>query len=151
MKSYRSLLLSISILLCAQTSLAQDCELAITGNDSMQFDLAELTVPSSCEMVTLTLSHIGELPAVAMGHNWVLSETDDMQAVASDGISAGIDKRYLKENDTRVLASTPVIGGGDETSVTFSISALTAGKEYAYFCSFPGHWALMKGIFKVTE
>ena len=42
-----------------------------------------------------------------------------------------------------------VIGGGEETSVTFSIGSFSAGDDYTFFCSFPGHYAIMKGSFKV--
>ena len=42
-----------------------------------------------------------------------------------------------------------MIGGGEESSVTFNLSALEAGQDYIFFCSFPGHYALMKGQFIV--
>ncbi|HWU52342.1 MAG TPA: plastocyanin/azurin family copper-binding protein, partial [Tahibacter sp.] len=28
---------------------------------------------------------------------------------------------------------------------SFAGSALKAGGDYSFFCSFPGHWAIMKG------
>jgi len=84
------------------------------------------------------------------GHNWVLSKTADFQAIAQAGMSAGIDNNYVPQNDPRVLASTKVIGGGESTSITFSISALDKAGDYTFFCSFPGHWAIMKGSFKIT-
>jgi len=36
-----------------------------------------------------------------------------------------------------------------KTSVTFSIDSLVVGDDYTFFCSFPGHYAIMKGAFKV--
>jgi azurin len=45
------------------------------------------------------------------------------------------------------LAASAIVGGGEETSVTFDISALTAGGDYTFFCSFPGHYVLMNGKF----
>ncbi|MBT6073693.1 MAG: azurin, partial [Gammaproteobacteria bacterium] len=42
-------------------------------------------------------------------------------------------------------------GGGAETSVTFSGDLLTAGGDYTFFCSFPGHYAIMKGLFVVRD
>jgi azurin len=47
-----------------------------------------------------------------------------------------------------VIANTKVIGGGQTTSVKFATSALKAGESYTFFCSFPGHSAIMKGAFK---
>ena len=52
---------------------------------------------------------------------------------------------YLQENDHRIISSTNMIGGGQETSVTFDVSVLELGGDYTYFCSFPGHNVLMNG------
>ncbi|MGL5470158.1 MAG: plastocyanin/azurin family copper-binding protein, partial [Shewanella sp.] len=39
--------------------------------------------------------------------------------------------------------------GGESSSVTFKTDGL-AGKDLTFFCSFPGHFAMMKGSFKVN-
>ena len=52
-------------------------------------------------------------------------------------------------SELNALAATTVIGGGQETSVSFSIDSLVVGDGYTFFCSFPGHYAIMKGAFKV--
>lgn len=44
-----------------------------------------------------------------------------------------------------MLAFTPVIGGGQATSVRFATARLRKGETYTFFCSVPGHWAMMKG------
>ena len=44
-----------------------------------------------------------------------------------------------------LIAHTKIVGGGESTTATFPGSALKAGGDYAFFCSFPGHWAIMKG------
>ena len=132
-------------LLCASTSvLAETCKLEIDGNDMMKFDKSELKVADSCTEVELTLKHSGKLPATAMGHNWVLTKTGDLTAVANAGMTAK-DSDYVPPKDARVIAHTKVIGGGQSTSVTFPTSGLTKGGDYSFFCSFPGHSALMKG------
>jgi azurin len=51
----------------------------------------------------------------------------------------------VPKGDKRVLAATPLVGGGQSTSVKFPVSRLTKGGDYTFFCSFPGHYALMKG------
>ena len=124
------------------------CTLAISANDAMQFDKKELTVAANCTQVTLTLTHTGKLPAAAMGHNWVLVKTADVTAVANAGMSAGLANNYMTPNDPRVIASTKIIGGGQSTSVTFPTSKLTKGGAYSYICTFPGHYVIMKGVFK---
>ena len=63
----------------------------------------------------------------------------------ADAIAAGLDNHYIKPEDERVIAFTNIIGGGEKTSVTFSVDKLKAGEDYTFFCSFPGHIALMKG------
>ena len=128
---------------------ADPCKVEISGNDVMQYDQSELTVPATCREITVTLHHVGKQPREAMGHDWVLVKTADLAAVAQAGISAGLANNYLAPADKRVLAHTKVIGGGDSTSVTFSASILTKTGNYSYLCTFPGHSALMHGKFKL--
>jgi azurin len=137
----------LSALLLSGSLFAQDCELTIDSNDQMRFDKDELTVSSECSEVTLTLTHSGSMSVQQMGHNWVLAKESDVQAIAQDGIAAGLDNEYLKPGDERVIAATEQIGGGESTSITFSIEGLDAGQSYDFFCSFPGHVALMRGDF----
>ena len=127
---------------------ADPCQLEISGNDQMQYDKQVLSVPASCQQVTLTLRHAGQLPREAMGHNWVLVNTADFNAVANAGMSAGLANDYVAPDDKRVLAHTKVVGGGQTTSITFPTSILKPGGDYRYLCSFPGHNALMHGTFK---
>ncbi len=129
----------------AHAAWAADCATEIDGNDAMQFNKASITVPASCTKFTVTLRHTGKLPKATMGHNWVLTKTADMQAVVADGAPAGLAKNYLKEGDARVLAHTRIVGGGESDSVTFATDMLKSGGPFSYFCSFPGHVALMKG------
>ncbi|MDA8453444.1 azurin [Acidovorax sp. GBBC 3334] len=130
---------------------AADCAVEIEGNDAMQFNKAAISVPQSCKQFTVKLKHVGKLPKTAMGHNWVLSKAADQQPVVTDGIAAGAAKDYVAAGDKRVLAHTKLLGGGESDAVTFSTSALKAGETYAYFCSFPGHAALMKGTLTLVK
>ena len=125
---------------------AQDCSAVVEGNDQIQFVQSELTVSASCTEVSITLKHIGQLAANIMGHNWVLTMTSDYQAVAQAGQAAG-PPNFVPDSDARIMAATPVIGGGEETTITFDISGLEAGGDYTYFCTFPGHFVLMFGKF----
>ena len=70
-----------------------------------------------------------------------------MQSIITDGNAAGPSNHYIKPNDSRVIGVTDIIGGGKTTEVTFKTSGLTAGTDYTFFCSFPGHYAMMKGTF----
>jgi len=130
---------------------AADCAVEIEGNDAMQFNKTAIAVPASCKQFTVKLKHAGKLPKTAMGHNWVLTRAGDMQGAATDGMAAGAARNYVKDGDTRVVAHTKVIGGGEVDTVTFATTALKAGEPYTYFCSFPGHSAIMKGTLTLAK
>jgi azurin len=128
---------------------ADSCEQVIEGNDMLQFNLKEMKVSAACGSVTVTLKHTGVMAAEIMGHNWVLTSDADFMPMATAAAGAGLENNYVPVGDDRVLAATSIIGGGEETSVTFSIGSFSAGDDYTFFCSFPGHYAIMKGSFKV--
>ena len=117
----------------------------------LQFNLKEMSISSNCSEVTVILNHTGQLPANIMGHNWVLTTTNDFMPVAQAGGAAGPDAGYVPQGDSRVIAASSMIGGGETTSVTFSTSSLDASGDYTFFCSFPGHYAIMKGSFKIID
>ena len=148
----RHRLAAIAVLAFASAPvLAAECTVEIEGNDAMQFNKPAIEVSQSCKEFTVKLKHSGKMPKQAMGHNWVLAKTADVQAVATDGIAAGLPQDYVKAGDARVVAHTKIIGGGESDSVTFSPAKLAAGGSYTYFCSFPGHSSLMKGTLKLVK
>lgn len=130
---------------------ATGCTVAVETGDAMQYNTKEINIPKSCADFTITLKHTGTMPKAAMGHNIVITKAGDMNGVNSDGISAGVDKGYLKPDDERVIAATNMIGGGEETSVTFPVSKLSADGEYKFFCTFPGHAGVMNGQIKLVD
>ncbi|NWA28987.1 azurin [Pseudomonas gingeri] len=137
---------AVSLLALASGQLfAADCSVDVDSTDQMSFTVKEISIDKSCKNFTVNLSHAGSLPKNVMGHNWVLSKASDMAGIAADGMGAGIDKNYLKDGDTRIIAHTKIIGAGEKDSVTFDVSKLTAGESYEFFCSFPGHNSIMKG------
>jgi azurin len=127
----------------------KDCATEIEGNDQMQFNVSSITVPASCAKFTITLKHVGQMPVATMGHNVVIAKQADMQGVATDGMAAGAGAKYVKAGDARVIAHSDVVGGGQSTSVTFDVAKIKDGGPYEFFCSFPGHSAIMKGPISV--
>lgn len=125
--------------------LAAECSVEVDSTDQMTFTTKAIEIDKSCKQFTVNLKHSGSLPKAVMGHNLVISKYDDMSQIATDGMSVGIDKDYLKDGDTRVIARTKVIGGGETDSVTFDVSRLDPAEKYGFFCSFPGHIGMMKG------
>ena len=124
----------------SSVALAQECNQVIEGNDLLQFNMNEIRVSSTCNEVTITLIHVGKLPATIMGQNY-------MDVATASQISG--PPNYLPSGDNRIIAATDLIGGGEETSVTFDISSLDPAGDYTYFCTFPGHFVLMKGKFVI--
>lgn len=145
----RNLLIAGGLLLASSPAFAA-CSIDIDGNDAMQFDIRSIEVPRSCEAFTINLTHSGTLARHVMGHNWVLARTRNVRNIANDGMAAGLEHDYLKPDDDRVIAHTRVIGGGEKTSVTFAVSQLEAEGDYTFFCSFPGHWSVMKGSLELN-
>jgi len=125
------------------------CEATIEGNDAMQFNVKEITVDKTCKEFTVTLKHVGKFPKAAMGHNWVLTKAADFQPATKAGMAAGAANDYVQPGDTRIIAHTRMLGGGESDSVTIDVSKLAAGQDYTFFCSFPGHFAVMKGTLKL--
>jgi len=142
-------LIAALLVFCGSAVHAADCAVTVESDDAMQFDKKEIVVPKSCKRFTVRLKHMGKLPKAAMGHNWVLTKSADAQAVANDGISAGLNGEFLKAGDERVIAFTKMIGGGESDSVAVDAGQLKASESYTFFCSFPGHASIMKGTLKI--
>lgn len=142
--------LGLALLLMAGVAQASNCTIKLDSNDRMQFDQKSVTVSAACTEIAIELTHSGSLPAAAMGHNVVVVATADTNAVAQAGLQAGAANQYLPADDTRVIAATEMIGGGENTRTAFPGSLLEAGGDYTFFCSFPGHAALMRGTIVVT-
>ena len=142
----KALLTAAGTLVLTGVAAAADktCELKIEGNDAMQYNAKEMTVEKDCTDVKVTLKHTGKLPKASMGHDWVLTKEADMMAIVGASGAAGVANDYLPK-DAKIIAATKLIGGGEEASVTFKASLLTAGEKYKYFCTFPGHFGVMQG------
>lgn len=125
---------------------AGDCKVVLKADDAMKFDLKEFKInKTACPEFTVEIDHVGKLPAAAMGHNVVITKEADVDAAAKDGIAAGPASNYVKEGDPLVIAHTKLVGGGEKADVTFKTEGFETGGAYAFFCSFPGHYAVMRG------
>ncbi len=136
-------------LVLTSPAFAADCSVQVEASDAMQFNTKSIDVPKSCKSFTVQLKHVGKLPKASMGHNWVLTRTADLDGVSRDALAAGASKDYLKPADARVIAATRMLGGGESDSARVDVSKLKAGEAYTFFCSFPGHVALMKGTLQL--
>ena len=124
-------------------------EIVISGNDTMQFDVKSFEVKAGSK-VKLTLKNIGQIPKIAMGHNLVLLKKG-VTAVAfgQKALGAGANPTNPLPDSLKgdVIAATKLLGPAESDTIEF-----TAPKEpgsYEYVCTFPGHFALMRGIMTV--
>ncbi|MEO0443935.1 MAG: azurin [Pseudomonadota bacterium] len=131
-------------LLATPLAYADRCSLVVNSDDAMRFDTQRIVVSKDCETFTIHLKHTGRLAANIMGHNVVISKSSDALLISRQG--RGFQNNgFIKPNDERVIAATDMIGGGEESSLSFAVSVLKADEKYAFFCSFPGHIGLMVG------
>jgi azurin len=140
-------LITAALLFLARAATADVCPLTINATDDMRFEQETLQVETRCTDVEVTLRHTGKLPARIMGHDWVLTKTADMTAVANAGMGAGLANSFQRPGDKRIIAATKIVGGGENAVVKFSTAQLERGVSYSYFCSAPGHFSIMKGRF----
>ena len=121
---------AVSLLTLASASVfAAECSVTVDSTDQMSFNTKEITVDKN-----------------VMGHNLVISKTADMQGIATEGMTQGLDKDYIKADNAGIIAHTKMIGAPEkETEVKFDATKLEAGGDYSFFCTFPGHISMMKG------
>lgn len=122
----------------------------IKGTDRMKFDVTEINAAPG-ETIRIVFTTVSKLPKIAMAHNVViLKKGTDIEAFANASAMAR-DHNYIPpDKKDRIIAATPLAGGGETVEVTFTVPE-EAG-EYTYICSFPGHYlAGMKGVLTIKD
>lgn len=121
-------------------------ELVLEGNDQMQFNLKELKVKEG-QTVRLTLNHVGTMAKNAMGHNFVLLKEGVDLAGFGQKAATAMETDYIPSGEEgNIIAHTKMLGGGESDTIEFEAPAKGT---YEFLCSFPGHYALMRGVFIV--
>ena len=80
----------------------------------------------------------------AMKHNIVIIKKGMEDAVGKASMGVPETDSYVPANEA-VLAATRIAGPGETSTVVVSLPA----GEYAYICTFPGHYILMRGTITV--
>lgn len=140
-----AMLLGMAAALPAHAASTDACAVTIQGQPGKKFSLQRIDVPATCERFTVHLVHTGKKPKELAGHNWVLVRTAQIDGVIRDGLQAGPVADYLPQHDSRIIAATPMLGGGERASVSFPTARLQAGTDYTFFCSYPSHSMHMRG------
>lgn len=116
--------------------------LEIEANDQMQFNLTELKAYAGQE-ITLVLKNVGKMGKTVMGHNVIILKAGTDVAEYAKKAMLARETDYLPASESEsVIASTKLTGGGETDTITFTIPEKGT---YDFICSFPGHYALMKG------
>lgn len=90
--------------------------------------------------LTFTNNH----PTLPQPHNIVIGKLgtkDKMMGIAMGAMTL-VDKGYIPDSPD-ILAHTKLLQPGSSETIEFTVPA--AG-EYPYFCTFPGHVAIMNGV-----
>ena len=115
--------------------------------DVMKFDKEIITAKAGT-----TIQIVVQNPDF-MQHNFVLIKQKLLDKVGAAADKLAQDPNGAKMNYVpkmaEVLAATPLINPNQNFTLTLKVPA-TAG-DYPFACTFPGHWRIMNGVFKVTN
>ena len=138
-------ILVAALMLGSASVMAKTCEAEVDATDAMTYSTKEVKVAGDGPEPKRTRKHGGKMPGSARGHNLALPKTEDFKAVAKAGGKTTAADNYVPKDDARVLAHTKLIGGGESDTITIPMDKFQKGGDYTFFCSFPGHWSVMKG------
>jgi len=142
-------LVSITLTIMPVLSLIGETKkVTITGNDTMQFDLKTIEAKAG-EKIELTFKNVGKIPKIAMGHNLVvLKKGISAIAFGQKAMGAGANATNALPDSVKgdTIAATKLLGPAESETITFSVPE--AG-DYEYVCTFPGHFAMMRGVLKI--
>lgn len=115
------------------------------GSDGEQLAFDKKTLSANAgQQVTIKFTN----NSLAQQHNWVLlKSTDSAQSVATEGLTAGLEKGYMPNDMTTILAHIPLVNAKSKGEVSFT--APPTG-TYTYICTVPGHYPLMVGTLTVN-
>lgn len=118
------------------------------GNQ-MRYRETEFTVAPG-ETIELVFDNTATSPS--MQHNVVILDTppedEFFQKVGEGGMEAGSRNDYVPDMEI-VRAHTAIAKPGETVSTTFTAPEETG--DYGYVCTYPGHWATMRGTMHVEE
>lgn len=146
-------LLVLPLLMMAQASLANDPGVKVVemeGTNQLKFTVTRIEARPG-QKIKVVLTTVSRLPKMAMAHNFVLLKSSaDATAVANASARAS-DHEYIAPGmKDQILAFTGLAGGGETVEIIFT--APDEPGEYAYICTFPGHYAAgMKGVLTVKK
>jgi len=127
-------------------------ELTITTDTTtFAYDIKEFTVKAG---TTLKLTLVVPEGGVNQAHNLVIADLGKeavlmQQAMAMMADPKALESGYIPEDKSSLVGYTTLLQPG--STEEFEIEIPEAAGDYQYICTFPGHFALMKGIMHVVE
>jgi azurin len=120
----------------------------IEVGDTMKFIPAAIQAGPG-ELIRVVIKHVGQMPKIAMGHNFVLLKKGiDPKGVAETCASSRETEFISPSVRHQMLVTTKLVGPGETADATF-VTPIERG-AYTFICTFPGHFALgMKGILTI--
>lgn len=118
---------------------------AALGNsiNNMRYSTNEIRVPANGR-IKVILENRAEDPELL--HNIVFVKKNSVKEVASMGETAGKEKSFVPDLPA-VFAGSELAEPGETVELLFT--APHQSGEYAFICTFPGHWQEMNGRFLV--
>lgn len=111
------------------------------------YDQKEITAPAGA-VIALTFENPGEQP-----HNVVICAPGSLDKVGAGADAMQTDPggyaRGFVPDIPEVLHKTRLLNRGEKETLLFRAPAEPG--DYVMVCTFPGHWRLMQGIFKVVK
>jgi azurin len=115
----------------------------ITGNDAMQFSHSEIRAKPG-QAIALILTNTGKMPKQGMAHNWVLLKAVTESEVNKIGMAAATKAPdYMPDDRSNIIVYTKMLGPGESDTIEFD--APSEPGKYPFICTFPGHYAIMRG------
>ena len=125
---------------------AGSCSISLEGNTMMQYSSNTIEVDSSCSEFVIKFKNVSTVAKEYGGHNVIVSKDSDFGALTSlvDPTVHSAENGYLP-NSNKLIAKSPIIGPNETYDVKIDVSKLNSSEKYVYWCSFTGHWGVMKG------
>ena len=81
-------------------------------------------------------------------HNLLIGEPGSRAEIGNQAIAMGADAVKKAPKNSKILHGTKMLEAGQKETLEFT--APSKPGDYEFICTFPGHWAVMNGIMKVT-
>lgn len=119
----------------------------ISSNDQMRFSVTEIEAAPG-EQLRVVHNNFGRMPKQTMGHNWILFTKMEESALNTLAMEAAQNSpTYLPRDTSKIIVKSNLLGPGESDTVVFN--APTEPGDYVFACTFPGHFAMMRGVLKV--